>query len=149
MASSSRTYGLKHHDSESQANALLALFIPLVTEFGRHNQLTKTKIMVPSKKEILAASAGSAAVIHESDVWSWHWRHLSALLEGVLDTSALATTWFILGAVLGQGTKAAEGLQKQLIGVVGVVALATGTAVEAGLAVKKSRLQIYGTVLRS
>ena len=105
--------------------------------------------MVPSKKEILAASAGSAAVIHESDVWSWHWIHLSALLEGVLDTSALATTWFILGEVLGQATKAAEGLQKQLIGVVGVVALATGTAVEAGLAVKKSRLEIYDTVIRS
>ena len=87
MASSSRTYGLKHHDSESQANALLALFIPLVTEFGRHNQLTKTKIMVPSKKEILAASAGSAAVIMKvmsglgtgyiyQRCWRAYWTHL-------------------------------------------------------------------------
>ena len=83
---------------------------------------------------------------HESDVWSWHWIHLSALLEGVLDTSALAITWFILGAILGQATKAAEGLQKQPIG---VVAMATGTAVETGLAVKKSRFEINDTVLLS
>ena len=54
-------------------------------------------------------------------------------------TSALATTWFVLGAVLGQDAQAAEELQNQLIGLGGLVALAAGTAVEAGLAVKKAR----------
>ena len=56
-------------------------------------------------------------------------------------TSALATTWFVLGVVLGQGAEAAEEMQNQLIGLVGLVALAAGTAVEAGLAAKKSRQQ--------
>jgi len=56
-------------------------------------------------------------------------------------TSALATTWFVLGAVLGQDAGEAEELQNQLIGLAGLVALAAGTAVEAGLAVKKSRLE--------
>ena len=55
-------------------------------------------------------------------------------------TSALATTWFVLGAVLGQDAQAAEELQNQLIGLAGLVALAAGTAVEAGLAAKKSRV---------
>ena len=55
-------------------------------------------------------------------------------------TSALATTWFVLGAVLGQEAEAAKELQNQLIGLAGVVALAAGTAVEAGLAAKKSRV---------
>ena len=47
--------------------------------------------------------------------------------------------WFILDAALGQRTEAVEELQNQLIGHVGVVALATGAAVKAGLAVKKNR----------
>ena len=54
-------------------------------------------------------------------------------------TSALATTWFVLGAVLGQGAEDAQDIQNQLVGLVGFIALAAGTAVEAGLAVKKSR----------
>ena len=64
-------------------------------------------------------------------------------------TSALETMWFILDAALGQRTEAAEELQNQLIGHVGVVALATGAAVKAGLAVKKSRLEICDAVLRT
>ena len=55
-------------------------------------------------------------------------------------TSALATTWIVLGAVLGQDAEAAKELQNQLIGLAGLVALVAGTAVEAGLAAKKSRL---------
>ena len=55
-------------------------------------------------------------------------------------TSALATTWFALGAVMGQDAGAAGELQNQLVGLGGLVALATGTAVEAGLAAKKARL---------
>ena len=55
-------------------------------------------------------------------------------------TSALATTWFVLGAVLGQDAGTAEELQNQLIGLGGLVALAAGAAVEAGLSVKKARV---------
>ena len=39
-------------------------------------------------------------------------------------TSALATSWFVLGAVLGQGAEAAEELQNQIIGLAGLDALA-------------------------
>ena len=54
-------------------------------------------------------------------------------------TSAMATSWFVLGVVLGQGAEGAVEAQNQLVGLGGLVALAAGTAVEAGLAVKKSR----------
>ena len=54
-------------------------------------------------------------------------------------TSELATTWFVLGAVLGQDAGAVEELQNQLVGLGGIVALTAGTAVEAGLAVKRAR----------
>ena len=57
-------------------------------------------------------------------------------------TSFLATTWFVLGAVLGQGSEGTEEIQNQLINSLGLIALAAATAVEAGLAVKKSREQI-------
>ena len=49
-------------------------------------------------------------------------------------TSALTTSWFILGAILGQDAEAGEELQNQLIGLAGLVALSAGTAVEAGFA---------------
>ena len=95
--------------------------------------------MAPTVQEILAASAGWVAVALNvlpgpgggylyQRRWKAYWI-----------TSALATSWFVLGAVLGQDAEAAEELQNQLVGLVGLVALATGTAVEAGLAVKKSR----------
>ena len=54
-------------------------------------------------------------------------------------TSAMATSWFVLGVVLGRGAEGAVEAQNQLVGLGGLVALAAGTAVEAGLAVKKSR----------
>ena len=54
--------------------------------------------------------------------------------------SALVTTWFVLGAVLGQDAEAAVELNNQLIGLGGLVALSAGTAVEAGMAVKKARV---------
>ena len=95
--------------------------------------------VAPTQKEILAASAGWVAVILNvvpglgagylyQRRWKAYWI-----------TSALATTWFVLGAVLGQGAEGAEEMQNQLVGLGGLVALAAGTAVEAGLAVKKSR----------
>ena len=126
-------------DSESQAKELGDLVTPLVTEFGRHNQPTKTKTMVPTKQEILAASAGWVAVtlnvvpgLGAGYLYQRRWK-------AYWITSALATTWFVLGAILGQDAEAAQELQNQLIGLGGLVALAAGTAVEAGLAVKKAR----------
>ena len=98
-------------------------------------------LMAPTKKEILAASAGWVAVTLNvvpglgagylyQRRWKAYWM-----------TSVLATTWFVLGAVLGQEADGAEEIQNQLIGLLGLVALAAGTAVEAGLAAKKSREQ--------
>ena len=55
-------------------------------------------------------------------------------------TSALATNWFALGAVLGQDAEAAVELKNQLIGLGGLASLSAGTAIEAGLAVKKACL---------
>ncbi len=97
--------------------------------------------MAPTKREILAASAGWVAVTLNvvpglgagylyQRRWKAYWM-----------TSVLATTWFVLGVVLGQEADGAEEIQNQLIGLLGLVALAAGTAVEAGLAAKKSREQ--------
>ncbi|AII43955.1 hypothetical protein KR100_11365 [Synechococcus sp. KORDI-100] len=97
--------------------------------------------MAPTKREILAASAGWVAVtlnvipgIGAGYLYQRRWK-------AYWITSALATTWFALGAVLGQGAEGAEQIQNQLIGLLGLVALAIGTAIEAGLAAKQSREQ--------
>ena len=97
--------------------------------------------MAPTKDDILAASAGWVAVtlnvipgLGAGYLYQRRWK-------AYWITSALATTWLVLGAVLGQDAGEAEELQNQLIGLAGLVALAAGTAVEAGLAVKKSRLE--------
>ena len=93
--------------------------------------------MTPSPKEILAASAGWVAVVLNvvpglgagylyQRRWKAYWI-----------TSALATSWFVLGGVLGQ--ESSEDIQNQLIGLGGLIALAAGTAVEAGFAVKNAR----------
>ena len=95
--------------------------------------------MAPTKREILAASAGWVAVtlnvvpgLGAGYLYQRRWK-------AYWITSALATTWFVLGAVLGQGAEDAQDIQNQLVGLVGFIALAAGTAVEAGLAVNKSR----------
>ena len=95
--------------------------------------------MAPTKREILAASAGWVAVtlnvvpgLGAGYLYQRRWR-------AYWITSALATTWFVLGAVLGQGAEGAQDIQNQLVGLVGLIALSAGTAVEAGIAVKKSR----------
>ena len=95
--------------------------------------------MAPTKQEILAASSGWVAVtlnvvpgLGAGYLYQRRWKAYWV-------TSALATTWFVLGAVLGQDAAAAEELQNQLIGLAGLVALAAGTAIEAGLAAKKAR----------
>tara|TARA_B100000073_G_scaffold33750_1_gene25555 strand:+ start:716 stop:1012 length:297 start_codon:yes stop_codon:yes gene_type:complete len=95
--------------------------------------------MAPTKREILAASAGWVSVtlnvvpgLGAGYLYQRRWK-------AYWITSALATSWFILGVVLGQGAEGAVEAQNQLVGLGGLVALAAGTAVEAGLAVKKSR----------
>ncbi len=95
--------------------------------------------MAPTKRDILAASAGWVAVtlnvlpgLGAGYLYQRRWK-------AYWITSALATTWFVLGAGLGQGAEGAEEMQNQLVGLGGLVALAAGTAVEAGLAVKTSR----------
>ena len=95
--------------------------------------------MAPTRQEILAASGGWVAVtlnvvpgLGAGYLYQRRWK-------AYWITSALATTWFFLGAVLGQDAEAAKELQNQLIGLGGLVVLAAGTAAEAGLAVKKAR----------
>ena len=95
--------------------------------------------MAPTKQEILAASAGWVAVtlnvvpgLGAGYLYQRRWK-------ASWITSALATTWFVLGAVLGQDIEAVEGLQNQLVNPGGLVALVAGMAVEARLAVKKAR----------
>ena len=97
--------------------------------------------MAPTKREILAASAGWVAVtlnvvpgLGTGYLYQRRWK-------AYWIRSALATSWFVLGAVLGQGAEGAEDIQNQWIGLLGLVALAAATAVEAGLAAKKSREQ--------
>ena len=97
--------------------------------------------MAPTKREILAASAGWVAVtlnvipgLGAGYLYQRRWK-------AYWITSSLATTWFVMGAVLGQAAEGAEEIQNQLIGLLGLVALAAGTSVEAGLAAKKSREQ--------
>ena len=126
--------------SGSQQYALGALVTPLVTGCDRHNRPIKPRTRAPTKQEIPAASAGWVAVtlnvlpgLGAGHLYQRRWK-------AYLITSALATTWFALGAVVGQDAGAAEELQNQPFGLGGLVALAAGTAVEAGLAVKKARL---------
>ena len=95
--------------------------------------------MAPTKQEILVASAGWVAVtlnvlpgVGAGYLYQRRWK-------AYWITSALATAWFVLGAVLGQDAGAAEELQNQLVGLAGLIALAAGTAIEAGLAAKKAR----------
>lgn len=95
--------------------------------------------MAPTREQILAASAGWVAVVLNvvpglgagylyQRRWKAYWI-----------TSALATAWFVAGAVLAQGAAAAAEAQNQLVGLLGLLLLAGVTASEAGLAVKRVR----------
>ncbi len=95
--------------------------------------------MAPTREQILAASAGWVAVVLNvvpglgagylyQRRWKAYWI-----------TSALATAWFVAGAVLAQDAEAAAEAQNQLVGLLGLVLLAGVTATEAGLAVKRVR----------
>jgi hypothetical protein len=95
--------------------------------------------MVPTREQILAASAGWVAALLNvvpglgagylyQRRWKAYWI-----------TSALATAWLIAGAVLAQNVDAAAEAQNQLVGLIGLLVLAAVTAAEAGLAVKRVR----------
>jgi hypothetical protein len=95
--------------------------------------------MTPSREQILAASAGWVAVVLNvlpglgagylyQRRWKAYWI-----------TSALATAWFVAGAVLAQAADPAAEAQNQLVGLIGLVVLAAVTASEAGLAVRSVR----------
>ncbi|MFZ9229968.1 MAG: hypothetical protein ACO23C_03475 [Prochlorococcaceae cyanobacterium] len=95
--------------------------------------------MSPTREQILAASGGWVAAVLNvvpglgagylyQRRWKAYWI-----------TSALATTWFIAGAVLAQNADAAAEAQNQLVGLIGLLVLAAVTAAEAALAVKAVR----------
>ena len=95
--------------------------------------------MTPNRVQILAASAGWVAVLLNvipglgaGYLYQRRWR-------AYWITSALATSWFVAGAVLAQNADAAAESQNQLVGLIGLIVLAVVTATEAGLAVKKVR----------
>ena len=94
---------------------------------------------LPNRDQVLAASAGWVAVLLNvlpglgagylyQRRWKAYWI-----------TSALATSWFVAGAVLAQGAAADAEQQNQLVGLLGLLLLAGITAAEAGLAVKRVR----------
>ena len=72
--------------------------------------------MAPTKQEILPASAGWVAVtlnvlpgLGAGHLYQRHWK-------AYWITSALASSWFILGAVQGERSKNAEEVQNKLTG---------------------------------
>ncbi|MFN9643939.1 MAG: hypothetical protein ACK6BG_02180 [Cyanobacteriota bacterium] len=95
--------------------------------------------MTPSRDAILSASGGWGAVVLNvvpglgagylyQRRWKAYWL-----------TSALATGWFVAGALLGRNAEPSAEAQNQLIGLIGLLVLAGVTAAEAGLAVKRVR----------
>lgn len=95
--------------------------------------------MGPSNDEILAASSGWVAVLLNvvpglgtGYIYQRRWR-------AYWITTAVTSSWFVLGAVMGQGAEAAAEPQNQLVGLGGLLLVAAVTAVEAGLAVKRVR----------
>ena len=96
--------------------------------------------MTPSKQEILAASSAWVAVLLNllpglgtGYLYQRRWR-------AYWITSALATSWFGAGALLGGQAEAALNPGHQLIGLAGLLLLAAITATEAGLAARRARL---------
>ena len=93
----------------------------------------------PSHDQVLAASAGWVAVLLNvvpglgaGYLYQRRWR-------AYWITSAVATAWFVAGAVLAQDADAAAEAQNQLVGLIGLLVLAGVTATEAGLALKRVR----------
>ena len=96
--------------------------------------------MTPSSRDqVLAASAGWVAVLLNvvpglgaGYLYQRRWR-------AYWITSAVATAWFVAGAVLAQDAEAAAEAQNQLVGLIGLLVLAGVTATEAGLELKRVR----------
>jgi hypothetical protein len=95
--------------------------------------------MSPTREQILAASAGWVAVLLNvlpglgtgylyQRRWKAYWI-----------TAALATAWFVVGALLARNADPGAEAQNQLVGLIGLLLLAAVTAAEAGLAVKRVR----------
>jgi len=100
---------------------------------------TDEAVMIPTREQILAASAGWVAVLLNvvpglgaGYLYQRRWR-------AYWMTSALATTWFVAGVLLAQNAEPAAEAQNQLVGLIGLLLLAGVTATEAGLAVKRVR----------
>lgn len=98
-----------------------------------------TLAMAPSKQEILAASSGWVAVVLNvvpglgtGYLYQRRWRAYWL-------TSALATSWFVAGALLGGPADGELGQRDQLVGLAGLLLLAAITAAEAGLAARRAR----------
>ena len=86
--------------------------------------------MTPNREQILAASAGWVAVLLNvipglgaGYLYQRRWR-------AYWITSALATSWFVAGAVLAQNADATAESQNQLVGLIGLILLAVVTATE-------------------
>jgi len=96
--------------------------------------------MTPSSRDqVLAASAGWVALLLNvvpglgaGYLYQRRWR-------AYWITSAVATAWFVAGAVLAQDANAAAEAQNQLVGLIGLLVLAGVTATEAGLELKRVR----------
>lgn len=95
--------------------------------------------MAPSKQEILAASSGWVAVVLNvvpglgtGYLYQRRWRAYWL-------TSALATSWFVAGALLGGPAGGELGQRDQLVGLAGLLLLAAVTAAEAGLSARRAR----------
>ena len=95
--------------------------------------------MTPTREQILAASAGWVAVLLNlvpglgtGYLYQRRWR-------AYLITSALATAWFVAGALLERNGDGVPDPRNQLVGLVGLLVLAGVSALEAGLAVKRVR----------
>ena len=93
----------------------------------------------PSRDQVLASSAGWVALLLNvvpglgaGYLYQRRWR-------AYWITSAVATAWFVAGAVLAQDADAAAEAQNQLVGLIGLLVLAGVTATEAGLELKRVR----------
>jgi hypothetical protein len=97
----------------------------------------------PSREQILASSSGWVAVllnvvpgVGTGYIYQRRWRAYWL-------TSAAAVAWFVLGAVQGAGIDPVLMpdlvARNQQVGLAGFLLLALVTAVEAGLAVRRSR----------
>ena len=95
--------------------------------------------MIPTREQILAASCGWVAVILNVVPGLWAGYLYQRRWKAYWITSALASAWFVTGAFLGQNAGATADAQNRLVGLIGLLLLAAGTATEAGLAVKKLR----------